>query len=369
MVSGGAAARGCRLFLGLALLLGLLAARPAGAEVAVTDDAGREVRLMAPAARIVLTDGMGFIALALIDPDPAARLAGWNAARLDAGARAAFDRALPGLAAVPDIGDPAVRGSVEALIALSPDLVVLDPFYDRGSPALALLEAAGIPVAVLALTPTLRAAEPHAGLRRLGALIGRGAEAAAYADFADARLRELARRVEGAARPPVLLEAHAGRGPCCLSPGAGEGIGDFVALAGGENIGAALIPGMAGMLSAEYVLSRGPEVYIGTGGAYLAGAGLVVGPGAGAEEARDGLRRAAARTGIAGTPAAATGRLHGLWHGLAISAINVVAIEAMARWIHPELFADIDPAATMAEINRRFLAAPLEGALWVDAGP
>ncbi|WP_169742249.1 ABC transporter substrate-binding protein [Haematobacter missouriensis] len=344
---------------------------PAGAEVAITDDAGRQVTLAQPAQRIVLTDGMGFIALALIDPDPAARLAGWNAARLDAGARAEMEAALPALAAVPDIGDPAAGGSVEGLIALSPDLVVLDPFYNRSPTTIRVLESAGISVAVLALTPTIRAEEPHAGLLRLGQLIGREEQARAYAAFADARIAGISARLADLpenARPPVLLEAHAGRGTCCLSPGKGEGIGDFVEFAGGENIGAEVIPGMAGPLSAEYVIARAPQVYIATGGSYLAAAGgLVVGPGADAETARQGLRAAASRTGIAETPAFATQRLHGIWHGLTISAINMVAIEALARWIHPELFPDLDPAATLAEINARFLAAPLTGALWIDA--
>jgi iron complex transport system substrate-binding protein len=39
----------------------------------------------------------------------------------------------------------------------------------------------------------------------------------------------------------------------------------------------------------------------------------------------------------------------------------------MAKWIHPELFADIDPSATLAEINRHFLAVPLEGTMWVGS--
>lgn len=349
----------------------LLWAVPLRAEVTVTDDAGRQVMLAAPAQKIVLTDGMGFIALALIDPDPAARLAGWNAARLDAGARTEMEKALPALSAVPDIGDPAAGGSVEALIALAPDLIVLDPFYNRSPTTIRVLEAAGIPVAVLALTPTIRAAEPHAGLIRLGQLIGREGAARDYAAFADARIahiRDAVATLPPGPRPPVLLEAHAGRGACCLSPGKGEGIGDFVDFVGGENIGAEVIPGMAGPLSAEYTIARAPEVYIATGGSYLAATGgLVVGPGADQDAARDGLMAAASRTGIAETPAYAGHRLHGIWHGLTVSAINMVAIEALARWIHPELFPDLDPAAALAEINARFLAAPLTGALWIDA--
>ncbi|MFT4149807.1 MAG: ABC transporter substrate-binding protein [Paracoccaceae bacterium] len=348
----------------------LVMATPALAGVSVIDDAGRQVTLDAPARRIVLTDGIGFLALALIDPDPVARLAGWNRGRMDDSALAVLTAELPGLAAVPDIGDPDRGGPVEGLIALAPDLVVLDPYYNRSPAAIDLLESAGIPVAVLALTPTLRAQEPNAGLLRLGTLIGRQDQARAYADFADARIARIQDRVAtlpAEARPPVLIEAHAGHGPCCISVGAGQGIGDFVGFAGGINIGAEVLPGMSGTLPAEYVLRRAPQVYIGTGGQYLASVGgLVVGPGTEAAAARATLIRVAARPGVAETPAATSGRVHGIWHGLAISAFNVVAIEALARWIHPELFADTDPAATMAEIEARFLAAPLPGALWIS---
>lgn len=346
------------------------AASAAFAGIAVTDDAGRTVTLERPAQRIVLTDGIGILGLALIDPDPVARLAGWNRGRVDDSALGVLVRDLPGLDAVPDIGDPENGGAVEALIAIGPDLVVLDPFYDRSPAGIAALESAGIAVAVLALTPTLRDEEPHGGLIRLGDLIGRGNAARAYAAFADARIARIRDRVAGlpaAQRPPVLIEAHAGRGGCCISVGAGEGIGDFVGFAGGVNIGAEVLPGMAGTLSPEYVLRRAPRVYIGTGGRYLAAqGGLVVGPDVAPSDARASLERATARLGLAGTPATEDGRVHGIWHGLAVSAFNIVAIEALARWIHPDIFADTDPAATMAEIETRFLAMPLPGALWVS---
>lgn len=350
------------------LMLALILPAAAAAGVEITDDAGRRVTLDAPARRIVLTDGMGFLALALADPDPVARLAGWNRARMDGNALAVLEAELPGLADVPDTGDLAAGGSIEALIELAPDLVVLDPFYNRSPQAIRVLEQAGIGVAVLALTPNIRSDSPHEGLIRLGTLTGQEPRARAYADFADARIALIRDRVAGAPRPPVLVEAHAGRGSCCLSPGAGQGIGDFVAFAGGDNIGAVL-PGMAGQLSAEYVIDRAPQVYVGTGGAYMAAAGgLVVGPGEDPAAARASLARVVERAALVGTPAVAAGRVHGLWHGLAVSAINVVALEALARWIHPGLFADLDPAATLAEIGARFTAAPLGGPLWISPG-
>lgn len=356
----------------LVLLLALPLAAWAGPQI--TDDAGRQVSLPAPARHIVLTDGMGFLGLMLIDPDPVARLAGWNRSRLDSSALQVLVPALPGLDAVPDIGEPATGGSVEALIALAPDLVILDPYYaERGDAAITTLEAAGIPVAVLALTPNIRAPEPHSGLVRLGALIGQDDRARAYAEFADtriARIRDRLADLPDGERPPVLIEAHAGASACCMVAGAGQGIGDFIGFAGGRNIGAEIVPGMSGSIAAEYAVKAQPLVYIGTGGSYLAArGGLVAGPGVPVDQALASLRRVVARPGVAQTPAVDSGRAYGIWHGLAVSAWNVVAIEALARWIHPERFPDTDPAATLHQIETRFSAAPLPGTLWIGLTP
>ena len=364
----------------LALALSLIAVaklavgEAAAASLSITDDAGRTVRLEQPARRIVLTDGMGLIGLAAIDDDPVGRLAGWNRGRLDADALQAFRKAMPAIDRVPDIGElRSGPAAVEALIGIGPDLVVLDPYYNRSSAAVRQMEAAGIAVAILALTPSVRDKEPAYGLKRLAVLIGREEQGNAFSAFFGERLERIRSRVAAlpdAVRPLVLLEAHAGRGACCIVAGAGQGIGDFVGVAGGHNLGGDRVQGMAGQVSPEYAIAAAPQVYIGTGGSYMAAAGgLTVGPSYSEAQARASLASAVERTGLAETPAVEAGRVYGLWHGLAISGINIVAIEAMAKWIHPDLFADIDPAATLDEINRRFLAVPLAGTMWVDLGP
>ncbi|ACI93956.1 periplasmic binding protein [Afipia carboxidovorans OM5] len=60
------------------------------------------------------------------------------------------------------------------------------------------------------------------------------------------------------------------------------------------------------------------------------------------------------------------GRIHGMFHNLMSTPLNIVATEALAKWIHPSLFGDLDPAQTIDEINRRFLSVPLKGIYLVD---
>jgi iron complex transport system substrate-binding protein len=114
------------------------------------------------------------------------------------------------------------------------------------------------------------------------------------------------------------------------------------------------------------VLNADPEVYIGTGGAYLeAAGGLVLGTGRAHEQALSSLQAVTQRPVVRDLQAIAEARAHGVWMPLT-GALNIVVIDAFARWIHPELFHDIDPASTLDEINRRFSALPIAGTYWIS---
>ena len=117
----------------------------------------------------------------------------------------------------------------------------------------------------------------------------------------------------------------------------------------------------------EYVISRNPDLYIATGGPHLARTGgLAMGTGYTAAQARAALTGISRRSGIAQLGAVRGGRVYGISHQLLNSPLDILAVEALAKWIRPDLFADLDPAATLAVINRRFLAVPLEGTHWVS---
>jgi iron complex transport system substrate-binding protein len=46
--------------------------------------------------------------------------------------------------------------------------------------------------------------------------------------------------------------------------------------------------------------------------------------------------------------------------------LNPLFVEIAAKWLHPDRCADLDPARTLEDINRRFLAQPVAGPLWVS---
>lgn len=360
----------CRL--SLLLLLAFPAfALPARAEILLSDAAGRSVRLAEPARRIVTNESLLLLSLALVDPDPVARIAGWAAPqRIDRGMYEAYRRRFPDIDAVPTVGAVLPgKTSVEAILSVKPDLFVVSIWESGWTEAAATLEAAGVPVLFLdgPVNDGKGPAETTAfSVTLLAAAIGQEAKGRAFGDFLRERYRRITERTARAKPVSVLVDAHAGA-TCCSTPGKGNRMTDYLRLAGGESIGAD-VPGYDGQLSLEFVLGADPTVYIATGGPHLAAqGGLVLGGDVDAESARGSFRDILGKGLRGGLTAVQQGRAHAVSHQLSISILNILVFECFAKWMHPDLVADVDPAKTLAEINDRFLAVPLEGTFWIDA--
>lgn len=357
-----------------ALLLAALAAptlaRAQGA-VVVTDMVGREVRLPRPARRIVMTQGRHLPVLALIHPDPLSLIAGWASDLRQANAPeyAQLRAQAPMVDRIPIIG----RGPVETIafenvLGLQPDLVLLSR-YTAGGPDGGMarrLDMAGIPSAVIDFFAD-PLGESERSLTILGALIGRSEQAAAFNAHYRSRMDQVAARVGGVQpKLPVLVHAHAGGTACCFSAGTGIFNG-MIDAAGGRNIATSILSGPMGQLSLEYVLSANPHTYVATGGPFGgARGGVTMGTGATAEQARESLARVIDSQGLSGLSAVREGRAHGLWHGFNDTPAHYLAIEALARWLHPDRMAGIDPDASLVELNDRFLSIKMHGTYWID---
>ncbi|MDJ0387593.1 ABC transporter substrate-binding protein [Roseomonas sp. E05] len=368
-----------RLLRATALLLFacVLQAGTARAEpITLHDLAGQEVTLPGPAKRVLLGEGRFIQALLLLErQDPVALVAGWMGEfkRLDPQGYAQVAARFPAAEQIPVVGASSAESfSVERALELHPDLVVMSAAGghspDKDSTVVAQFRSAGVPVVFIDFRAHPLENTPKS-LRLLGQALGREKQAEAFLAWRQAHLDRIARTLAEAkpAAPSVLMEMRAGGGrECCGSPGQGN-LGEFIEFAGGNNIGAAVIPGPLGPLNLEYVVAQDPRVYIATGGTNPAdGTAPRIGPGVTPEAARAALRGTVSRSGIASLTAVRQGRAHALWHNFYDSPYNLLAAEALARWLHPDLFADLDPAATLAEMNQRFLAVPLEGTFWVS---
>jgi len=214
----------------------------ARAAITVTDDVGREVRLAAPAARVVsLLPAATDAILAL---DAADRLV----------ARTDYDTH-PALAALPSVGG-GLTPSIEWLAALQPDLVI--SWRDAQSRTLVQrLDELGIPV--YAANPE-SIADAERLIRQVGRMLGLDARADTLAAAFRAVLEGVRRHLDaaGADTPSVLylisVDPPRAAGPATF-------VGELITAAGGRNVfddARALWP----EVSLEEVVRRQPDVVV-----------------------------------------------------------------------------------------------------------
>lgn len=347
--------------------------------ITVTDAMGRSVTLPGPAKRVVLTQARHMPVLALLHPDPVSILAGWSDEF-----RTSFSNEyqnylerFPAIAKVPVVGRHTAESfSIEQALSLNPDLIVLTASFAGAAKGVAIEDAplmqrfaaAGVPVIVIDFfVQPLQNTVPS--LRALGAAIGQQARTEAFITLYESRMSNVAKLladVPADQRPPVFVHAHAGSTDCCNSPGTGT-FNDLISFAGGHNIGADVLKTVTGRLNFEYINTRNPAVYIatGTGAGKRASTGLAIGTGVAPEAARESLQRIIDANRLNALPAVRNHNAHGIWHAFNDSPLHMILIEAMAKWMHPERFADVSPEDTLAEVNRRFLTVPLQGTYMV----
>lgn len=336
--------------------------------IVVTDMLDRQVSLPAPARRVVLPEGRHVLTLALLDRDPVSLLAGWgnDLKRYSPETYDALADAFPTVNEVPDVGGLSEGAfSLEAVIATQPDLVIFT-LYGPPPSGLDKLDAAGIPyVFVDFFQEPLTRTVPS--LRLLGKVLGRETQAEAFIAFYEEHMTRLASRLNTTdARPAVFFHLNPNGKDCCFTSGPGN-MSDFIAAAGGHNIGADAVPGAIGQMNLEYILARQPDFYLAGGGSTVSLNGLRIGPAFSPATAADTFRRVTSAPGLANLTAIRSGDAAGIWLFFFDNPLFFVGVEAIATLLHPELFGDVNPAQTMATLNDRFLPFNLTGTFWITA--
>lgn len=340
----------------------------------VKDAAGRVVTIPAPPKAILLGSGFNLVALSLIHPDPVSLLAGWSGDMKGDNPEIyqGFLRKFPAIADVPLIDDASGAGSalsLETLLTLKADLAILANWQadtEPGQRAIDYLTSTGVPVIVVDFNSDPLKSTPDM-MRLLGRILERDEQAEAFARFYEDKLAVIRARVAAKPepRPVVLMDAFPKPDRCCWAYGVG-GLGEFLTIAGGRNMAEGTLPPPGGTVSAEAVIAANPEVYIATsspGGVYSA---FSIGPGVARDEAQQTLAAAVKAPVLSGIAAVENGRVHGVWNFFNAIPLNIVAAEAFARWLRPDIFADLDPEKSLAEINERFAAVPFDGAYWIS---
>lgn len=335
----------------------------------VTDLEGRQVTIPAEPQRIVVQDGRDLFALALLDrDDPLKRVVAWNniVSRSDARTWKVFADRWPESAAKAidmKFGDEG-QINIEQVVAQKADLVIFQARNRKvveESDLLNRFAALNIPVVFIdtEIDPVGNAPRTVA---LLGEVLNRETEAAEYTAFYADRLAQVQAAIAGQPRPRIFIEAKAGQkglDSCCFTHGTVYW-GTLAEAAGGQNLGTQLVSGRTGDVPLEQVIAAQPDVYVMTGSPF-ANEGSVAPPfGFGADPAQIGaaLERLEARPGFAHLAAVQGGRVIGVYHQLYASAMNIYAIEALAKAFHPQALAALDPQADLNTILDRFTGLP-----------
>ena len=365
------------LLAALAVLLPLASAGAAD-RIEVTDLAGRTVSVPATVERVILGEGRYVPVLAILDrDDPTRRVVGQMGEfqLLDPGTFAQYRERFPRLAELAPVGRVSADSfNVAQAIALQPDVAIFGLEGHGPSPkaseTIAQLEAVGIAVLFIDFRRDPLKNTPRS-IALLGTVLGREAEAAEFTAFYKAELKRVTDRLASvAARPTVFLESRVGLNDQCCETMVKGMMGRFIDAAGGTNVAADLVPGEVGTVNVEHLLTREPHVYIGTAAGALATMDktpnrIVLGAGVTPELARASLERATRRTGIAELAAVREKRAFAVWHHFYNSPFNVAAVQALASWLHPQVFADLDPQETLRTLYARFQPIPLNGTYWI----
>jgi iron complex transport system substrate-binding protein len=176
------------------------------------------------------------------------------------------------------------------------------------------------------------------------------------------------------AKPDVFMYRAAGLVECCGTFGP-DNFGLMVDLAGGHNIGSDFLPGYTGTINPEQVIAANPDVIVVTGANWSntdnATGFVSVGPGAAAvaAESRAALAALMENPAFTGVKATADRNVHAIWHQFYTSPYQFAAVQQLAKWFHPDLFADLDPDETFRAFSEKFLPITYEPGYWVSLDP
>jgi iron complex transport system substrate-binding protein len=181
----------------------------------------------------------------LVEILPVERLVAVTAAADDVGTSNVVGRVPPAVARFR-------KADLERLVALAPDLVVVSEYTDPDF--LYLLERSGLRYHRMEGLRSL--AGNRAAILRLGEAVGAAAGAEKLVARYDAVLADLARRLDGVARPRVMYWASG------MTAGGDTAIGSLIESAGARNVGAEIGVSGIGNVGAERAFVADPDVVL-----------------------------------------------------------------------------------------------------------
>ncbi|MFO7264600.1 MAG: ABC transporter substrate-binding protein [Bacillota bacterium] len=288
----------------LALLFLLLFGPAAGAfPRTLVDDIGQEISLPEPPQRIVSAAlALDNILLFVTDPQRVVAVTRFAA---DPAYSYVSDRLQPHMTIIDQL-------NAEQVLALDPDIVLIAVWNDPDT--VHQLRDLGVKLYTFARFSTVQDALDN--IARIGEITGDEERAQALIDEFHRRAQEVAARVSGRPRPAVLVWDDWG-----TTVGPGTSAHDIIEMAGGRNVAAE--HGIVGWqtIDAEAVVRMNPDVII-------------------TPYDPNFVARILSDPALATVKAVRDGRVYYVQHLEALNHHFILAIEALARLLHPEAFAE-----------------------------
>ena len=299
---------------------------PAGRTVTVFDKSGTRVQVPCPVEKVIsVNSGMTALICALGAED---RLVGRDT-------RSTFPASVKSVEAV---AESSANANIELMISKRPELVVADPmFYPQHREK---LSAAGIPSYVDSTSDPERVLTL---IRNFGLMFDENDKAEElaqfvehYTDIVEQRIERL--EMEDGSKPKVYFEWHSSY----KTASAETSFHKPIAQAGGINIAAGL-PVHTPKVSSEWVIEQNPDVIVNriSGDATL-------------EQMQQKWEEIVSRPGWDKIEAVKNGRVYIIKSDVFLAFRYPVGLLYYAKWFHPELFEDMDPAAVHQEAIEKF---------------
>lgn len=368
-------------------LFGLLslfgAATSFAASITVTDIAGRDVTVNAPVSRVMLADSRVLVALNILHPQsPLKGIIAWDDALVKKAPdlSAAYSKKFPELSKIPVFPNPYTTDfSVEKALVAQPDLLIFDiglksKLTESGT--LSLLEKSGLPVIFIDFRQyPLKNTMPSMTL--LGQVFGEPQQAEAFNQFYQQRLdliRSKVATLDKSQRPSVFIERAAGisgEDYCCKTFGNGN-FGEFVETAGGNNLGSQWFStGMGGEINEEQLIHSNPEYYLMTAADWdstrKGSSSVPLGYTGDKAKSQARLTKLMERPKLRSLAAYQNKQVLALYQQYYDTPFNIIAVEAIAKFLHPNLFTELDPQADSDYLHKTFTALEGDGVFWVKA--
>ncbi|BCH65310.1 ABC transporter substrate-binding protein [Agrobacterium vitis] len=351
----------------------------AGDLVKIKDITGREVEVSVPVERVILGEGRQIYFTAALDTEtPFKRIVGWrdDFQKADLDGYNAYLEKFPDMAKIPTFGGMKDGTfNIEQAVTLKPDVIIMNidaKSATEESGYIEKLAKVGIPLVYVDFREkAMENTDPS--MRLIGKLYGKEKRAEEFVEFHDTQIKHVTETLANAKdlkKPVVFMERAGGYSDdCCMSFG-NENFGKMVQLAGGVNMAGTIIPGTFGTVNPEQIIASNPDQVIVTGAnweLYVPGGKWVgVGPGADKALAQKKLADLMKRPAFTDIKAVKDGNVHAIWHQFYNNPYQFVAVQQIAKWLHPELFGDLDPEATFKELHERFLPVAYRSGYFVS---